>query len=242
MAPFVLLNTRLWMDGFDLGGYKNRISLSGDAELKEHTRFGDSGRRRAGGLRDPQLKGGGFWDTAGTGFEPDKVIFDRLGVADAVVTCGPQDGNEGSVGYFFRAIHGLYRPGEAVGEILKYEVEAQGSDGVGLTRGIIIANKSVAAGGPTNGTAFNVGAIAAGQTLYAALHVIAVTTSVDVKIQRDTTGFPSPVDALTFAQKTARGSEFLSLAGPQTDDWWRVVFTVVGGAPNAQFVVTIGIK
>ena len=243
MTAFVLLNSRLWVDAYDMGGYKNRIAIAGGQELKDHTRFGDSGRRRLAGLEDITLRATGFWDAnavAATN-EPDKPIFDMIGVADKPVTAAAQDGNEGSIAYLFRAMHALYRPGEAVGEILKYDVEASNSDGNPLVRATILANKNVAAGGPTNGTAFQVGAIAATQKAYAALHVFGVGTSLDVKIQRDTVGFPSPIDFITFGQKVAIGSEYAApVVGPQTDDYFRIVYTSVG-APNARFVVVFGI-
>lgn len=242
MAPFVMIDSKLWVDGFDMSGYKNRITVDGPLALKEHTRFGDKATRRAAGLRSTALKSSGFWDTAGTAFEPDKPYFDRIGVVDVPVSCAPQDGNEGSIGFLFRAGVARYQPGAAVGEMLAFEVNADGSDGVGLVRATIIANKSLAAGAGQLGTAFQIGALSATQKLYAALHVLAVTTSIDVVLQRDTVGFPSPLTALTFAQRTTPGSEYLTLAGPQTDDYYRVSVTVVGGAPNARFVVVVGIR
>jgi hypothetical protein len=245
VAPYVLLNSKLWVDGIDMSGYKNRIALSSPRALKEHTRFGDSGIRRAGGLRETTLRSQGFWDTAtgfgGTLYEPDKPYADDVGVVDVPVSVAPETGVEGSIGFLFRSAVARYELGAQVGDMLAFSVDASASDGVGLVRAQVLANKDVAAGGPTNGTAFQVGAIAAGQSAYAALHVLAVGTSLDVKIQRDTVGFPSAVDAITFAQATAIGSQFATLAGPQTDDYWRIVFSNVG-APNAKFVVLFGIR
>lgn len=243
MATHVIRDAELWMDGYRFTGYSNRGSVAGSAELKDHTRFTDVARRRAGGVRNVGLRVGGFWaaDEVAATNEPDKPLFDRIAVADVPFTIAPQDGIEGSRVAMFRAATGRYELGEAHGEVIKFGVEAEGSDGAGLLMGTLLANKSVAAGGPTNGTAFNVGAVPAGKKLYAALHVLAVTTSVDVKIQRDTAGFGSPIDHLTFAQKVAIGSEWQVVPTTTTDDWWRVVFTTVGGAPNARFVVALAI-
>jgi hypothetical protein len=242
MAPYVLLDSKLWVDGFDMSGYKNRIAVDGPLALRDHTRFNDTGRRRAAGLKAPTLRAAGFWDTASTTFEPDKPYFDRLG-SEVPVSCAPQDGLEGSVGYFFRAMEGRYELGASIGEMLGFTVDAEGSDGVGLIRGTIIGNKNVAAGGPTNGTVFQLGQVGAGQTLYAVLHALQVGTSIDVKIQSDDAGgFGTPTDRITFAQKLAIGSEYKTLAGPiAADDRWRIVFTTVG-APNAKFIVLLGIR
>ena len=44
---------------------------------------------------------------------------------------------------------------------------------------------------------------------------------------------------ITFAQATGLTSEWLSVVGPITDDWWRVDFTFVG--TSATFVCVVGI-
>jgi hypothetical protein len=240
MAPYVLLNSKLWVDGIDMSGYKNRIALNAARALREDTRFGMSGMSRKGGLRETTLRTAGFWDTASTTFEPDKPYADDIGVVDVPVSVAPESGAEGGTGFLFRSSIARYELGAQVGDMLAFTVEASESGGAGLVRATILANKDVAAG-TANGSAFQVGAISAAQRAYAALHVLQVGTSLDVKIQRDTTGFGSPVDAITFAQKTGIGSEYAELAGPQTDDFWRIVYTAVG-APNAKFVVLFGIR
>jgi hypothetical protein len=242
MAPYVLIDSKLWVDGFDMSGYKNRIAVDSPLALKDHTRFNDQARRRASGLRAPTLKATGFWDTASTTFEPDKPYFDRLG-SEVPVSCAPQDGNEGSIGVLFRAMEARYELGAAVGEMLGFTVDAEGSDGSGLVRATIIGNKNVAAGGPTNGTIFQLGTVSATQSLYAVIHALQVGTSLDVKIQSDDNGgFASPIDRITFAQKLAIGSEYKTLAGSLgADDRYRIVFTTVG-APNAKFIVLLGIR
>ena len=61
------------------------------------------------------------------------------------------------------------------------------------------------------------------------------------------TGFKLNILALTdtpvmvFAQKTAVGHEWKEVAGPFTDDYWRVKYTIGGGSPNITFAVMLGI-
>lgn len=245
MTPFLLLDSKLWVDGFDMSGYQNAISVNAPVSLKVHTRFGDKAVRRAAGIRAASMRAMGYWqaDDLGTERAPDKPYFDRLGLADVPVSCAPKDGLEGSIAYVLRAIEGRYELGAPVGEMLAFTVDAEGSDGVSLVRASVIGNKDVAAGGPTNGTIFQLGQLGAGQVAYAVLHALQVGTSLDVKIQSDDNGgFGSPVDRITFAQKLAIGSEYKTLAGPiAADDRWRIVFTNVG-APNAKFVVIFGIQ
>jgi hypothetical protein len=255
---YVLTNSKLWLDGFAFAGsdsvalppgYVNKITLGEGGSLKEHTRFGDSGRRRLAGLLNPQLRMDGFWaaDEVGATNEPDKPLYDRhkASFSEVPVSVVPETGAEGEVAYFFLAQLGRYEIGAPLDEVLAFNVVAEGgASGTGLLQGSVIGNKNVAAGGPTNGTIFQLGTVPLGKTLYAALHVLAVTTSVDVKIASDDNGgFASPVDRITFAQKTTIGSQFMSLAGSfGADDRYRITYSTVGGAPNARFAVVMAIR
>jgi hypothetical protein len=46
---------------------------------------------------------------------------------------------------------------------------------------------------------------------------------------------------MTFAQKTAVGHEWKVVAGPFTDNYYRVKYTIGGGSPNITFAVVLGI-
>jgi hypothetical protein len=95
--------------------------------------------------------------------------------------------------------------------------------------------------GALTGTSIQMGAIPSGSRLWAALHVISGTfTSLAVTIESDNaTGFPSAATALTFSTVSAAGWQFLSAAGPMTDDWFRVKATI--GSGTAQYCVVVGI-
>lgn len=95
--------------------------------------------------------------------------------------------------------------------------------------------------GALTGTSIQMGAIPTGQRLWAALHVMSGTfTSLAVTIESDNaTGFPSAATALTFSTVSAAGWQFLSAAGPMTDDWFRVKATI--GSGTALYCVVIGI-
>ena len=95
-----------------------------------------------------------------------------------------------------------------------------------------------------NGTAVQVGAVASGRQMYAALHVLSVsgtaTPTLTVKVQSDTVGFGSATDQITFTAATAVGGQISRVAGPITDDYWRASWTISGTNPSFLFVVVVG--
>jgi hypothetical protein len=94
-----------------------------------------------------------------------------------------------------------------------------------------------------NGTAVQLGAIAAEQELVVAYQnpnfpaVEGTTPTLDAKIQSATdSAFTTPTDRITLPQRTATvvGSVH-KLAGPITDTWWRFAVTAVGGTATPKF-------
>jgi hypothetical protein len=134
-------------------------------------------------------------------------------------------------------------PSGAVGEMAAFRAAARSGDGAGLIGGTVIHNQTRTTSG--NGTGFQLGAVGATQRVHGALHVLSAagtTPSLTVVVQSDTSGFPSPTTQLSFAAKTAIGSEFLSAAGPITDDFWRANFTISGTSPSFLFALILGIQ
>ena len=241
MAIAVLKNQKLWFGGYDFTGVMNALALESGVELQDGTVFGDAGRRRLAGLKSVIANHEGYFDAVPV----DKPLAAAIGLVDQPMSFGPVDGIEGSLAYTFAAIVGEYSPGGAVGSMFAFSVSAEGSDGSELIRGTLMHNAARTA--TAQGTARQLGAVAAGQKLYAALHVIAVagtTPTLDVKVQSDDAeGFASAVDRITFAQKTAIGGAWASpVPGAITDDWWRIVWTIGGGSPSFTFVVVVGIQ
>lgn len=241
MAIQVLGDQKLWLDGFDLSGAISALAVADSVELQDATVLGDKARRRVAGLRAVTAQHEGLWDKDTF----DKVLFDRIGVANSVMSFAPQDALEGSVGYTFRAVEGEYTPKGAVGEVFAFSVSAEGDDGSGLIRGTLMHNAARTTS--ASGTARQLGAVSATQKLYAALHVIAAsgsTPTLDVLVQSDDAmGFGTPTTQITFAQKAAIGVEWATpVAGAILDDWWRIDWTIAGGSPSFEFVVIVGIQ
>lgn len=233
----VLTNCKLYLAGRDLSGYLNALGLEYGAEPQDDTVFGDDTRSMVGGLKTVSMAHEGLWDET-----PDEDLFGAIGVVDKPVTIGPLTGAAGEVGYINRVLTASYQPGAEIGQLLKFSVAMQATDK--LVRGTILHNTAQTSSG--DGTGYQVGAVGAGQSLYAALHVYAASgtsPTLDVIVQSDDNGgFSSPTSRITFTQATDRTSEWATpVAGAITDDYWRVNFTIGGTGPSFSFIVTIGI-
>ena len=241
MASLIISNAKLYFAGYDMSGDINALALKYMAELKESTTLIDTTRTRRPGLKDIGFQHEGFWN-GGTG-NIDDILFQNIGANNVPMTIAPLTGAEGELAYSFQAEEAAYSPGAKIGDMLAFSVS--GADGAGpLVRGTLLVNGAKVASG--NGTVFNVGAVSAAQKLYAALHVLAITSgggpSLACKIQSaPTAGFAAPTDRLVFNAMTAAGAQWgAPIAGPITDAYWRVVFTLTN-ITSVTFLVNMGI-
>lgn len=242
MGTFVQTQVKLYVDGYDFSGDMNAIAMAYGAEAKDATTYGQDTRIHKGGLKTVSLAEAGLWDGSAT---KDKIWFDNIGSNGKPVSVMPTTGAEGERAFFFNSLKSQYTPEMPLGELMKFGVTAQTRSD--LVQGTVLFPLTTA-GSTDVGTALNLGAVSATQSLYAAVHVMAVSgtnPTLDVTIESDTAeGFPSTATKLTFTQNTAIGSEFKSV-GPAaiTDTWWRISYTIGGtNTPSFQFAVVMGIQ
>ena len=153
--------------------------------------------------------------------------------------------DDGSAAYLMRGINLSYQViGGQVGELAMGSVSGSTSSGP-VVRGKLLHPSSTARTTSSTGTGRQLGAVASGKSMYAALHVISAsgsTPTLDVKVQSDDNGsFTTPTDRITFTQATDVTSEWGSVAGAITDDYWRVSYTIGGTDPSFAFAVTCGL-
>lgn len=243
MSSLVLTDSKLYLASFDLSGDMNAIALTYGADMLDATTFGNSTRINKAGLKTVVAQCEGLWNADGTD-QADDVLFSRVGTREIPVTICPTTGADGEPAYIFRAAQSEYSPSGTVGEMLAFSVNMEGSDGAPLVRGFVLQPASAKTATST-GTARELGAVSATQDLYGALHVIAASgtnPTLDVTVESDTAeNFPSTTTRLTFAQKTAIGSDWQTAAGAITDTWYRVSYTIGGTNPSFTFVVAVGI-
>jgi hypothetical protein len=243
MSKFVLLNTRTFTGGADLTSHSNKISLKPDLDEKDATNFGSQGFYEClGGLKKTEIEGSGQWEAGDSGKVDDRLWAD-LGAANAI-SVFPDTANAGDLVYFTNALTCSYALGESVGEVAPWEGKFYGS--APLVRGKGLHPPGTARTATGTGSAVELSAVGSSARLYGGLHVLSVsgtdTPTITVVVQSDVDGsFASPVTALSFAAKTDRGAEFASVAGPITDTFFRVSFTIAGTNPSFLFVVALGV-
>lgn len=240
MAQQVITELHAFYGGYDVATWLRESRLRVDVELLDKTTGSNAGwRSRIGGLKDGQIDLGGFAnpDQANTAAA---LFNDLTGVPVAFTFNYPAAA--GDVAWMMEGDVGTWEQGADIGQVVTYRAQVSSKSAAG--RGIILGNlSSITATGQSAAQAWQ--AITSAQRLKASLHVLAASgtsPTLDAKIQSDVTGFASPTDRITFAQKTAAGqSEWAELAGPITDDEWRIDYTLGGTSPDFDFVVVIGV-
>lgn len=241
MPSFALTDATCWVAGYDFTTDINQITLGATAEELDNTTFGSGGyRSRIGGLRDVQAQVAGFWQSA-TAAAPDPQAFPDLGVADRVCTFAPTSA-EGAVAYTAQLGKFAYELFGEHGAVTPFSLTMNGTNGQGLVRGQVAKAKGTVSATGALGSVQQLGAVATGQYLYAALHVFSAGTTMTVQVQSATAvGFASPTTRGTFSAATTTGGLWLTrVAGPITDTFWRLNVSAITGSFQVAGVIAIG--
>jgi hypothetical protein len=245
MAPYVLKDCKTFFGSYDISGHTNEAMLAHKAAELNATNYGSGGAvERKAGLTDLEFAMKGFVSVSEESDDIDKLAFDNVGVTDGLFTVGPVAGADGERGFAFRSVQLDYNQGESVGDLQKFDASVKGR--TDQFAGTIMHDTDAAETVTDEGTARQLGAVGATQSLYAALHVVEFTgiTSLDVLVASDSVEAFSgtPEDRITFTQATAITSQWGTPdAGVHADTWYRVEFTIVGTG-TATFIVTVGVK
>lgn len=236
MGKYVLEDCKFWLDQYDLSGDMNAMALNYSADMQEDTTFGSDGTHTfLGGLKSVTIGHEGVLNT-GVG-EVDEVLFNKVSSLGSIMTIGPTSGADGEVAYMLQTLISEYSPGASIGELLSFSVSGEANEN-GLIRGTIMSNSPSSSSGV--GITRALGAVSTGKRVYATIHVISGSGSLDVIVVSD--GDPamgSPATRITFSNQSGPGSEFSSSSTVSIDDNWRIEYTVSG---TFNFVVAVGIK
>lgn len=244
MALFVLDNVRLFAGGCDFTSRSNKVELSVDYEEKDATNFGSGGWKEVlAGLASSALGAEGQWE-AGDETMVDNSVWSAIGSVGGWTVC-PDGAAVGDVAWLGQALESQYKVGGQVGDIASWNAVFAGAWPV--ARGKVAHPPGTARTATGSGTAIQLGAVSAGQYIYANLNVLSVAGTDDpditVKIQSDNAeGFSSATDQITLTAATAVGGQISRTAGAITDDWWRAQWTITGTDPSFLFVVSFGIQ
>lgn len=238
MSVRTLIDVTILLRGRDLSGDHNQIQLDAERSLEVATVFKNESRRRRPGLFDVSMAGQGFWQAGDEGIDP--LLFSALSTGREILTLLPDGSTAGRVGYFTQVLAAQYQPGGTVGEMLPFDISAEGDER--LIRGKILGNVSLEESG-SNLVGHELGAVAEGSGLYAALQVLHAADDPQAEIEiesSDDDTFASPTTRIAFAPANAVGAQFVRVPGPITDTWFRVTWTQEADS-EISFVVVAGI-
>lgn len=229
MAHSVAQDCRLYVGPTDFSGDSNSIDpRAGTTVVEDGPTFGQTVITNLAGLTNWSIGAAGLLTIANDG--SDEMLHTDWDRGTDVFTASPT-GTDGDRCWFGQVTQSEFRRQSRMNDVLKWTWG--GASRSVLVPGFIIHTKA-SRSTTGNGTAFQLGAVAAGKSLYAALHVFTATgTTLDVKVQSDdNSGMSSATDRITFTQvATTPTSLFSSVAGSITDDYWRIVYTISGTGP-----------
>lgn len=245
MPTNILTDAKLYVAQFNISGDQNSIKLVSAADLKEDTAFGAAYKTMKGGgaLIRTKLNGSGFVQSGTTGVED--IIQGRLGTDSVPITVAGEGGDAGESCRFFKGVFAAYDAGAKVGDLHQLNYNAENS-GLGtnnpLIRGTIFEDGKTSRVAAGNSAVFTLGAVAAGQSVFAQLHLLAfVGTNVTFKLRSAVTSFATITDRITFTQATGLTSEYgTPAAGAITDTFWRMDWT--GTFTSFSAVLVAGIQ
>lgn len=236
MATFVQTNVGLHWGGYDLSSTVfNAIGLSIGSTAVDDTVYGDTFMSNASGLSSVTLEGEGYWSST-----EDAALFSSLGTDDTVFTVTPVDQAAGSPALFSKLTASEYNPiSGSTGEMAAFKLTGEGRGEKAVSGEILVVPATYSSSSNTVTNA-SIGAVSATQKIYSALHVTAASGTLDVTVLSASSDWSSSTTRITHTQFGAIGAEMLSTAGPITDAYWRVYWTISGGG-SFDFIVSLAI-
>jgi hypothetical protein len=240
LSSFVNLGPVILFNGFSVQGWSKSAQWKMDNEPQDCTSLADTTRIYKPGLENIEVNIEGYDDYAATtGMDARYNLVDGATVNSVVISEAPQGVSAGNPSYTGTFNIADYNKNHTVGEMVKFTINAKASGSIWFKGTVLEGDRSVSGAG--SGAALQLGAVAATQGVYAALHVTLAGTNLVVKLQSDTaSNFPSATDVITFATTSAVGAELKSVMGANTDTYWRCSWTLAAG--NSTFTVCVGIR
>jgi hypothetical protein len=250
MSKDILRNVRLFAGGLDLTGASNKIELNGEYEEKDVTTWGSydvtSGKiakEVASGLFSSKISASGFWDAGDLTIVDDSTWANRGGQNEWTIC--PAGATEGNLAWLTNAVSTSYQLLGAVGDIAPWQASMTGTGT--LARGVSLSAPGTARTVTGTGTIVQLpAAVPTGKRLCATVHVLSIagtgTPTFTATVQSAAAiGFASPTTRLTFSAMTTIDGQFQATAGPITDQFYRLNFTISGTSPSFLIAAAVGI-
>lgn len=238
MGLFYWQNVKTLAAGLDLTAVTTECKVVTSVDELDITNMASGGtRQRIAGLRDTSIELSGWQDPTTV----DATMFANVGSAVMNVMVLPDGSADAQPAFFQPGLYGMWSKGGKVGEAAAFSCGWKGSGA--LAQGKVLKGGNLAATG--TGTIMQLGAVGSTQKAYFQIQVTSVTgttPTLDVIVQSAAlVGFGSPTTRATFTQLNAAGSQHIIVAGPITDAYWRVSYTLAGTLPVFATVVAAGI-
>lgn len=245
MGSLVLINPVAYLDSYAFQSDLRALGLKFSTAAKDVTTAASNGSTLAKpGLKkiEASLKGFSSYGTAPT--QIIAALQSRQRTADIPYLVSPAGAPVGDPAFMLKTMIGSYDPLKGnIGDVVETDVTLQLSSSDVALGQIVLADATRSAS--VNSAVTQLGAITSTQKLYGVVHVTAVsgtTPTLDLVVKSAAAvGFGSPTTRVTVPQFTAPGSYWIELAGPVTDQYWRVDSTIGGTTPAFTYLVALGI-
>lgn len=230
MAKFAMLNATIWGGGYDFTGDTNSVQASMEADNVDVTTFGSGGwQDNIAGLKNYKLNASGLWQSGVTGTAVDPVAFANLGTSLMFMVSAMNTATQPM--YAFNSLQTTYELGDDVGKAAPFSIDAEAATPYPLVRGQIAAARQTVAATGQLGSILTLTATSSTQSVYAGFHVFTAPTTITVQVQSAAAiGFASPTTRATLGPITVTGGTWMTpIAGPITDQFWRLNVSVLTG-------------
>ena len=241
MGKLVLSDVAFWYGTHAIKSDINEVQLAMSADEVDFSNMGSSGWKEfQAGLVRGGVSFAGFFEAA----QPDAYLSGQHTLGDVPVTVGPEGGADGGRVFITKPLMLTYNRSGNVGEAFKISVAGPANEPI--VSATCLGNGTYTS--TTTGTGRQIGAVGASEKAYAALHCLSASAgdTCDVTIESDdNASFTSPTTRFTFTQISGGtiSSEWKSLAGAITDDYWRAVVTIAGdGSESFELIISLGVK
>lgn len=232
-------HTKVYARGVDLSTTLQNTTIEQSCEEVDVTAYANTARVMLPTLMRVSLAHAGIYvdgaNTIGEAFRQARAA------AAEPFTVFPEGTNVGAKALIVLAHKASITMPEAVAPGAVHKVSLRASSQQQVGDGVVEYAGAVSSDSQSAGT--QLGALAAGETLLATIHILGVTTTPSVVFyleSDDGSGFPSATVRATSVAQTDRGSVLLQIAGAITDDWWRVRWDH-SGVGSFTVVIALGI-
>jgi hypothetical protein len=236
----IFKDAKQYVGQYDISGDSNQVSVSSACAESDTTCFGHGATRTSLGLETATVQSQGFHRLAAN--SGSNILRAKLNLDGQPWTVVPEGAAEGNRALFLPlTVQAGYNVGGSVGDKFPFSVNVKSQAQPLIQLGRVFAIGQKTANGTS--TAFQLGAIPAGQALYATIHILGVVSSnVEITIERDTAEAfdDDPEDVISEEFNAADFAVGTSATAEADKDWYRVSWTLDGTSANV--VVVLGIQ